>query len=499
MEPVATQDRKSSTDSTSRTRTWSADVQKYWNLPVPDVETVDQRLARYTEYFMMKDEQVNYVCTSLTNAIKKNVQMAKVGGGQELKMLDTCVSSLPTGNETGVVYTVEFSSSHVRAVRCRLDGSRNITTSEHRMQHSGVGDCAGLVKGLLDANCGAMELFNTIADCLKSIMESSGDLRRSGSNPIPVAFVVSFPCVQKGVRNANLLNWTKGFETGRNTQDPVEGLDMATLLDMAFWRKDINARCVTVLNDGTAALLAAEYERNPKLPPCVAAYLVSVGVNGLYVEPNYHQYKYEGCIINTELGDFDQSLPMTDVDLEVDFADQGGRGQQLFEKMAGGGYLGELCRRLVVKVYQNEAPTLAWARQSLPTAAAALCVADNSNDLSRMATVLKGAWGWDCDKQTLLNIKDMFKLVFDRSAALSAAAIGALAKSTGRLQPAMGGVTVALESGLHANHPWYTELIRQRLTILLKENASLVNLYVIHDATAKGAAVLATMSVNSRN
>ncbi|EZG43878.1 hexokinase [Gregarina niphandrodes] len=438
----------------------------------------------------MKDEQVEHVCKSIfADVTACAAAHATCPVGSPLRMLDTGCKELPTGTEKGIVYAVEFNCSHVRASRCRLDGNRRVSTTEHRVTLSE--ECKDLSKGLLDSECGAMMLFDTLAEAVKVLMESSGDLGHK--HTIPVAFVVPFACEQSGPKSARLLNWTKGFETGRKTNDPVEGLDMATLLDMAFWRKEMNARCVTVLNDGTATMLAAEYERQSRLPPCVVSYLVSVGVNGCFIDPMHEAHKYAGCIVNTELGDYDRSLPMTDVDLEVDFADQGGHGQQMFEKMVGGGYLGEVCRRLVVKVYQSDAPTLAWARQSFPTAAAAMVVADDSADLSRARSLVQGLWDWTPSQQDLLIVKDLFTLVFDRSAALSAAAIGALARATSRLQPAMGGVTVALEGSLHGPHPWYTELIRQRLNVLLKGNAGFVHLYVTHDSNAKGAAVLAAM------
>lgn len=84
-------------------------------------------------------------------------------------------------------------------------------------------------------------------------------------------------------------------------------------------------------------------------------------MNGCYIQSGSKRTSgYKGCIVNCELGGFDKSLPVNDVDLEVDFADDSAKGVQLFEKMVSTTYLGELCRRLIVKIWQTEAPQLAW-------------------------------------------------------------------------------------------------------------------------------------------
>lgn len=106
-------------------------------------------------------------------------------------------------------------------------------------------------------------------------------------------------------------------------------------------------------------MLSAAYERPKSLPACMMGMILGTGLNGCYYQPNANDYGYIGNIINTEVGGFDKDLPWNIIDIEVDFASTN-PGRQRLEKMISGMYLPELCRRLVIKVFQSEAPKEAW-------------------------------------------------------------------------------------------------------------------------------------------
>eukprot|EP01056_Protomagalhaensia_sp_Gyna25_P000381 Protomagalhaensia_sp_Gyna_25__380@NODE_117_length_5131_cov_535_123331_g91_i0_p2_GENE_NODE_117_length_5131_cov_535_123331_g91_i0NODE_117_length_5131_cov_535_123331_g91_i0_p2_ORF_typecomplete_len485_score88_95Hexokinase_2/PF03727_16/1_9e41Hexokinase_1/PF00349_21/1_2e34_NODE_117_length_5131_cov_535_123331_g91_i01181572 len=477
-------------DRSNRARIWSETVQKNWTLPVPSIETFEQRVARYSEYFTLPSDNVVMVYENVLAEIKQalmNHSEPSTHMPSSLKMLDTCISEFQKKKKKGTSYALEFGGTIIRALRVRLEGSGRISTIEHRTDLRDVQP--GFPKGLQDRKCGAMALFNVLGSTVGELLHKSGAPKQE----VPLGLAISFPCqIRSLTTNAFLMKWTKGFETGRETNDPVEGLNVATLLDMAFWRSETQAKTKAVVDDATGALLACCYERPARLPPCTVSFLVGDGVNAAYVEPAAASFGYKGSIINTGLGGFDRHLPLTDVDLDVDYADEGGRGHQLFEKMVGGNYLGEVCRRLVLKVWQAQAPSLVWAHHSMPTAAAALCVNDSSEDLELVNKLLIGLWNFELDSSERRIIQRLFSLVFERSAALSAAGIAAFAKQSGRLQPAMGGVTVAIDGVLHTSHPWYSENVTTHLKrILGEETAQYIHLFVSLDGAAKGAAILA--------
>lgn len=84
------------------------------------------------------------------------------------------------------------------------------------------------------------------------------------------------------------------------------------------------------------------------------------------------------------------------------------------------------------------------------------------------------------------------QVVFRRSAAVSAVAIAAMAKATGRLQTAMGGLTVGIDGSLYTLNPTYRDAVREYLEMILtKKTADLIHTVVAEDGSGKGAAVLA--------
>lgn len=66
---------------------------------------------------------------------------------------------------------------------------------------------------------------------------------------IPVGFSVCFPVEHRSLNSTTLLHWTKGYETGNDSNDPVEGMDVAALLDCAFWRLGLQVQTKVVIND----------------------------------------------------------------------------------------------------------------------------------------------------------------------------------------------------------------------------------------------------------
>lgn len=67
-----------------------------------------------------------------------------------------------------------------------------------------------------------------------------------------------------------------------------------------------------------------------------------------------------------------------------------------------------------------------------------------------------------------------------------------MSKATGRLQPAMGGLTVGIDGTLYVKNPHFQTMMREFLDLILdKETSSLIHCCVAEDGSGKGAAVLA--------
>lgn len=63
---------------------------------------------------------------------------------------------------------------------------------------------------------------------------------------IPLGLTFSFPVEQTALDSGKILTWTKGF-SARN----AIGNDVVRLLQDAFDRKQINVKCVALVNDAS--------------------------------------------------------------------------------------------------------------------------------------------------------------------------------------------------------------------------------------------------------
>lgn len=169
---------------------------------------------------------------------------------------------------------------------------------------------------------------------------------------LPLGFTFSFPCRQEGLTRARLVNWTKGFKCSG-----VEGEDVVKLLREAIGRRgDVQIDVMAVVNDTTGTLMSCAH-RNKE---CRLGVIVGTGANACYMEKIENCELWDGddqeprqVIINTEWGAFGDNgiidFIRTQYDAEVD-ENSLNPSHQKFEKMISGMYMGELARRVVVRL-----------------------------------------------------------------------------------------------------------------------------------------------------
>ncbi|KAL8270107.1 hypothetical protein Esti_005961 [Eimeria stiedai] len=407
------------------------------------------------------------------------------------RMLDSCVQSIPNGNETGVFYALDFGGTNVRAVRCELLGGGKIQSNQFIKN---LASCGGKEVDLMARGTTSTQLFDVLVDCVAELVKEHHETEAFKKNPTKLGFTFSFPCVQDALNASVLVAWTKGFATGYGTEEPVVGQDVVQLLSKAIARRGVGVECAAVVNDTVGTLLSCAYQKERDSPPCLVGVILGTGSNCCYVEPEAAQFGYTGSIINVECGNFNKHLPTTPVDIMIDEKSPN-PGSQLFEKMISGFYLGELVRLLTLQIFGDAAPAKAKQDFSLDTkdlavlAAAAIPgpKADDATNANCKA-VIKEVWDWRVDNETLKILQDLAFAVFNRSAALAATSIAALAERTKVLEK-NGGMTVAVDGSLYVKNSWYGELIRQHLRTVLGDRASNVYLTAADDGSGKGAAV----------
>lgn len=409
------------------------------------------------------------------------------------KMLDSYVPRPPNGSETGIYYALDFGGTNFRVVRASLEDG----LLKSSQKHVSLSDCTttkDLPKGLLDPMATASMMFDFFAESTKEFMQENGDLQRK-QKVVPVGFTFSYPCSSKRVDSATLMVWTKGYETGRDTDDPVEGLDVAELMNHGFARKGVPLKVNCVANDTVGTLLSCGYSLAKEKAPCCVGVILGTGMNACYLEPQAKEFGYVGNIINIECGNFNRdTLPRINIDNELDFDDVGGRGRQHLEKMVSGAYLGEIVRRSLVKVFQYKTPPMMWNPGTLTAEDAAVIVGDKSAQLVVVGRKCFERWNATFDAKELHIVKDLCTAVYSRAAALSAMLIAGCCIRTGKLQRAMDGVTVGIDGSLFKHNQFFRENIREYLVhILGPKQASLVHLTCADDGSGLGAAILSAI------
>ncbi|KAI1382021.1 hypothetical protein F4677DRAFT_400577 [Hypoxylon crocopeplum] len=261
--------------------------------------------------------------------------------GSNISMNVTWVLGLPTGHEIGEYVTIDIGGTNIRVCWIRLRGQRediNIKQSVCRLPPT-----------LKTADAG--ELWSFIVNTLEEFIEAH-QIMTNRNDRLPLGFCFSYPASQDYIDHGKLKTWTKGFDI-----DGVEGEDAAGQLRNAIAGRNLPLELVALVNDTTGAMIASAY-RDPKT---IIGAIFGTGCNAAYVENVGSIPKLKTSTIpsdtpmaiNCEYGAFDNShrvLPRTEYDVTID-KESPRPGEQTFEKMSAGLYLGEIFRLVVLNLY----------------------------------------------------------------------------------------------------------------------------------------------------
>uniref|UniRef100_A0A2I3HNB7 Phosphotransferase n=1 Tax=Nomascus leucogenys TaxID=61853 RepID=A0A2I3HNB7_NOMLE len=166
---------------------------------------------------------------------------------------------------------------------------------------------------------------------------------------LPLGFTFSFPVRHEDIDKGILLNWTKGFKASGAEGNNVVGL----LRDAIKRRGDFEMDVVAMVNDTVATMISCYYEDHQ----CEVGMIVGTGCNACYMEEMQNVELVEGdegrMCVNTEWGAFGDSGELDEFLLEYDrLVDESSAnpGQQLYEKLIGGKYMGELVRLVLLRL-----------------------------------------------------------------------------------------------------------------------------------------------------
>ncbi|AEO66147.1 uncharacterized protein THITE_2114033 [Thermothielavioides terrestris NRRL 8126] len=291
------------------------------------------------ELFTVDTAKLKQITDHFVNELTKGLSVA----GGSIPMNPTWVMSKPTGYETGTYLALDMGGTNLRVCQVTLTEQKSefdIIQSKYRMP-------VELKTGDAD------ELWEYIADCLLQFIETHhGDV--SKMEKIPLGFTFSYPATQNYIDEGILQRWTKGFDIAG-----VEGRNVVPMFEAALARRGVPIKLTALINDTTGTLIASAYT-DPRME---IGCIFGTGCNAAYVEncgsipklAHLNLPPETPMAINCEWGAFDNEhkvLPRTKYDITID-NDSPRPGQQAFEKMIAGLYLGEIFRLIMVDLHDN--------------------------------------------------------------------------------------------------------------------------------------------------
>ncbi|PJF18173.1 Phosphotransferase [Paramicrosporidium saccamoebae] len=396
--------------------------------------------------------------------------------GQMIRALPSFVCELPSGREEGDFLVVDLGGTNLRVGCAQLKGNGQFGLDMKRW-------------ALVDEmkNKAGCELFDLIADCVKSYLKDSphqtmGEALKG--RPISLGFTFSYPVKQDDIDHGILIQWNKALVC-----NDVIGLDVVALLQDALNKTDLaNVKVSALLNDTVGTLAAHAYvDVDTKI-----SVLLGTGTNAAFIAPLSLVKKlaahptiqsHKEMIINTEWGAFGDGngdlLPLLPLDKKID-SETVNPGAQILEKLLGGMYLGEIAR-LALELQFGDGQMLGKPFD-LETADLSKIEIDDGHG----GVALKEKLGWrDFDDTALQQAKDICRSVVKRSAQLCAAMLVGIYRLLGKPRTR---TVVAFDGSLYEKYPRYSEYLEE--TIAALEPGHTMEFQLRKDGSIIGAAVI---------
>ncbi|MEJ1274410.1 glucokinase [Cricetulus griseus] len=299
----------------------------------PKHSEVEQILAE----FQLREEDLKKVMRRMQKEMDRGLRL-ETHEEASVKMLPTYVRSTPEGSEVGDFLSLDLGGTNFRVMLVKVgEGDAGQWSVKTKQQMYSIPQ---------DAMTGTAEmLFDYISECISDFL----DKHQMKHKKLPLGFTFSFPVRHEDIDKGILLNWTKGFKASGAEGNNIVGL----LRDAIKRRGDFEMDVVAMVNDTVATMISCYYEDRQ----CEVGMIVGTGCNACYMEEMQNVELVEGdegrMCVNTEWGAFGDSGELDEFLLEYDrMVDESSAnpGQQLYEKLIGGKYMGELVRLVLLKL-----------------------------------------------------------------------------------------------------------------------------------------------------
>ena len=456
-------------------------------------------VLRARQFFNLSDSYLRYIQLYMEGEMEKGLKQEGYG---TLPMLPSFVLK-PKKEElsmSGIYYAIDMGGTNLRVLRIQVDNAGTCIVPPTQLAYEIP------VKFLSGT---AIELFDFIGKCVARFTQShprDHETAMRNKSPIKVGFTFSFPTIQKGLAEGQLLNWTKGFKTTR-----MEGANVVALLQNGIHSNGIDFLKVVALCNDTVGTLLAKYLFDPSVH---IGCILGTGSNACYWEkvsnikklPLSKNLREELCdrkiedsvemIVNIEWGNLGSDsgntiLKTTPYDKHVDNISCN-PGRQRLEKMISGYYIGELVRYVLRDIFRGNQQI--WQKMQQKDCFSPVLV---SRILTDESCKLRWIHLWvleelDINLEDLEDrriVKEVCVMVRNRSATLAATALAAILK---RSRHCHEHVTIAIDGSVYEKMPGY----KTKLSETMREVYGIkgVNLTLSKDGSGIGAAYIAAIS-----
>ncbi|KAI0998931.1 Hexokinase [Podosphaera aphanis] len=380
-------------------------------------------IKRLEDQFTVSSEKLKAITAHFVKELEKGLSVE----GGSIPMNPTWCMAFPTGDEQGTFLALDMGGTNLRVCEIILTEEKSefdIIQSKYRLPEE-------LKTGTSE------ELWEYIADCVKQFIESHHGTDRT---TLPLGFTFSYPVSQDYIDHGKLQRWTKGFDI-----HDVEGHNIVPMFEKAIETSGVPIKLTALINDTTGTLIASAYT-DPKMKigcifgtGCNAAYMENCGsipkLAHLNLPPD------APMAINCEWGAFDNEhkiLPRTPYDIIID-NDSPRPGQQAFEKMIAGLYLGEIFRLVLVDLHDNkhihifENQNIEKLRKAytLDSSFLSMVEEDPWENLSETQELFQNRLSLKTTLPELELIRRLAELIGTRAARLSACGVAAIALKKG--------------------------------------------------------------------
>lgn len=448
--------------------------------------TLMDQLKGLETIFGVSGEKLKAITKHFISELDKG--LSKKGGN--IPMIPGWVMEFPTGKESGDYLAIDLGGTNLRVVLVKLGGNRDFDTTQSKYK---------LPDHIRTSS--ADELWSFIADCLKIFVDEQ--YPEGVTEPLPLGFTFSYPASQDKINEGVLQRWTKGFDI-----EGVEGKDVVPMLQEQLKKRNIPIDVVALINDTTGTLVASMYtDSETKM-----GVIFGTGVNGAYYDVCSDIEKLQGRLpedipssspmaINCEYGSFDNEhmvLPRTKYDVIVD-EESPRPGQQSFEKMTSGYYLGELLRLVLVDLYEQgmvfEGQDITKLKKAyvMDTSYPAKIEEDPFENLEDTYELFKSDLGIETTIPERKLIRRLCELIGTRAARLSVCGIAAICQKRG-----YESAHIAADGSVFNKYPGFKERAAAALRDIYDWEVSPkdypITIVAAEDGSGAGAAIIAALT-----